>query len=245
MTTVIKVVPMPGVPGSKGDTGSTGPKGDPGDNGLAGASAYQIAVGHGFNGSEADWVASLVGPQGEQGQPGTNGEVGMAGASAYQIAVTNGFTGSEEAWLASLVGEAGPAGADGADGTPTKGTWTPLWSGTGLTYIGNPVSGHYMLSGDLVHFRMRFTLTNVSNFGTGTYTVTLPFAPADDYIFRDGGLHANGAHYNVFLDAEPGTTVAELKYGSGNQEYDMDYNSPKVLNTSDYFYISGTYERAS
>lgn len=259
---VIKIVPMPGVPGPRGNAGPTGPKGDTGENGLSGASAYQIAVANGFGGSQSEWLASLVGPRGTKGD---TGDTGLTGASAYQIAITNGFTGSEEEWLASLVGpkgdkgdtgatgptgqtgpkgDTGATGPAGASGAPVSGTWTPNWQGTGLVYGPNTVTGKYLLSGDLVHFRIKFTLTNVQSFGTGTYTVTLPFAPADDYIFRDGGIHAGTSHYNVFLDAEAGTVVGELKYGSGNQEYDMDYNSPKVLTTSDYFYISGTYERA-
>ncbi len=262
---IIKIVPMPGVPGATGPRGEVGPKGDPGDNGLSGASAYQIALGNGFNGTEEQWLASLVGPQGSQGTPGSNGGIGMTGASAYQVALSNGFTGSESAWLASLIGEQGiqgepgiqgpkgdtgdtgpkgDTGEAGADGTPTKGTWTPVWTGAGLVYGANTVSGNYVLIGDLVHFRIKFTLANVQSFGTGAYTVTLPFAPVADYIFRDGGLHSNGNHYNVYLDADANSTTAELLYGAGNQEYDMDYNSPKVLTTSDFFYISGTYERA-
>lgn len=340
---IIKIVPMPGVPGATGPRGEVGPKGDPGDNGLSGASAYQIALGNGFNGTEEQWLASLVGPQGSQGTPGSNGGVGMTGASAYQVALSNGFTGSESEWLASLQGldadlsgdliptqdnqfvlgnstyrwksislgegtiyvtdsvngqEAAITVADGVffidgvaqaqlpnlevtnlsfadnsvqttaaipqvnsdwnatsgaaeilnkpdiSGNPIKGTWTPVWAGTGLVYGANTVSGHYTLIGDLVHFRIKFTLTNVQSFGTGAYTVTLPFAPAADYIFRNGGLHSSGNHYNVYMDADANSTTADLMYGAGNQEYDMDHNSPKALTTSDFFYISGTYERA-
>lgn len=109
MTTVIKVVPMPGTPGPKGDTGSRGPQGDPGTNGLAGASAYQVAVGNGFSGSEGEWLMSLTGPRGYTGQDGQQGDTGMTGASAYQVAVSNGFTGSEQEWLDSLIGPQGTA----------------------------------------------------------------------------------------------------------------------------------------
>ena len=72
----------------------------------AGLSAYEIAVEHGFEGTEAQWLQSLVGTQGAPGQ---------AGASAYQIAVANGFTGTEQEWLASLKGEDG-AGIDTSAG---------------------------------------------------------------------------------------------------------------------------------
>lgn len=59
--------------------------------GTQGLSAYAVAVASGFVGTEAAWLASLV------------------GASAYQVAVANGFAGDQAAWLASL------NGADGTD----------------------------------------------------------------------------------------------------------------------------------
>lgn len=37
---------------------------------AAGASAYNLAVAAGFVGTEAEWLASLVGPPGPQGNPG-------------------------------------------------------------------------------------------------------------------------------------------------------------------------------
>lgn len=45
-----------------------------------GASAYEVAVAAGFVGSEADWLASLVGPQGGAGADGADGHDGAAGA---------------------------------------------------------------------------------------------------------------------------------------------------------------------
>lgn len=63
-----------------------------------GANAYQLAVAEGFNGTEAQWLASLK----VKGDPGS---------TAYQIAVTNGFQGTEAQWLESLKvkGDTGPA----------------------------------------------------------------------------------------------------------------------------------------
>ena len=80
-----------------------GAKGDKGDAGDAGDSAYEIAVKHGFVGTEEEWLASLKGEQGEkgeQGNPGEKGEKGDTGAA----------------------GKDGTNGKDGADGaTPVKG----------------------------------------------------------------------------------------------------------------------------
>lgn len=69
----------------------------------AGLSAYEIAVQHGFTGTEAEWLESLKGAPGAPGAPGANG------LSAYQVAVANGFTGTEAEWLGSLVGPPGVA----------------------------------------------------------------------------------------------------------------------------------------
>lgn len=56
-TTVILTAPL----------GPRGPKGDDGELGPTGLSAYEVALLEGFIGSEAAWLASLVGPQGASG----------------------------------------------------------------------------------------------------------------------------------------------------------------------------------
>ena len=54
-----------------------------------GKSAYKLAVEHGFEGSEEEWLDSLHGKDGELGKPGDTGK------SAYQQAVEGGYKGSE------------------------------------------------------------------------------------------------------------------------------------------------------
>ena len=67
-----------GVKGDKGDTGATGPQGPEGD------SAYDVAVAGGFVGTEAQWLASLEGPQGPQGETGATGATGPQGETGPQ-----------------------------------------------------------------------------------------------------------------------------------------------------------------
>ena len=135
-----------GPQGEKGDTGeqgpqgNQGPQGEPGANGADGVdgadgadgeSAYDIAVGNGFEGTELEWLASLKGEKGDtgdqgpqglqglqglQGEAGADGADGADGASAYEVALQNGFEGSESAWLASLKGEKGDTGDQGPQG---------------------------------------------------------------------------------------------------------------------------------
>lgn len=67
------------VKGEKGDTGSAGKdgldgrNGTNGVNGINGISAYQVAVGTGFIGTETEWVTSLKGDQGLAGVDGSEG----------------------------------------------------------------------------------------------------------------------------------------------------------------------------
>jgi hypothetical protein len=69
--------------GPKGDTGS------PGDPGSDGASAYSIAVDNGFVGTQAQWLASLVGAKGDTGNTGQRGSKWFVGAG-----VPSGVSGS-------------------------------------------------------------------------------------------------------------------------------------------------------
>lgn len=62
-----------GDPGATGPQGATGPEGPQGPTGPEGAigpegdSAYEVAVANGYAGTEAEWLASLEGPEGPSG----------------------------------------------------------------------------------------------------------------------------------------------------------------------------------
>ncbi len=62
----------------------------PGPQGEEGLSAYEVALANGFIGTEAEWLASLIGPEGPTGPQGPEGPQGPQG----------------------------PAGQDGSDGAP-------------------------------------------------------------------------------------------------------------------------------
>ena len=89
--------------------------------GADGASAYQLALQHGFDGDEESWLKSLhglngvnglqgetgpQGPKGDKGDKGDKGETGPVGPVGPQ-----GFPGNDGA-----KGEKGDRGADGVDG---------------------------------------------------------------------------------------------------------------------------------
>lgn len=100
-----------GADGDPGPAGPAGPKGDPGDtgpqgiqgvqgepgpagaDGAAGAdgdSAYAVAVTNGFVGTEAEWLASLVGPKGDTGDAGPAGTTTWAGITDKPAVIAAG-----------------------------------------------------------------------------------------------------------------------------------------------------------
>lgn len=48
-----------------------------------GKSAYEVAVEHGYEGTEEEWLASLVGATGAKGDKGDKGDTGAAGADGF------------------------------------------------------------------------------------------------------------------------------------------------------------------
>ena len=50
---------------------------------VRGESAYEVAVRHGYTGTEDEWLASLKGKDGEKGDRGPAGEPGPQGNSGY------------------------------------------------------------------------------------------------------------------------------------------------------------------
>lgn len=84
-----------------------GEKGDPG------ASAYEIAIKNGFEGTELEWLASLKGEKGEQGLPGEKGDTGSQGIQGIQGPKgEKGDTGAKgEPGIQGVAGEKGESGA--------------------------------------------------------------------------------------------------------------------------------------
>ncbi|MGD3112693.1 collagen-like triple helix repeat-containing protein [Streptomyces sp. YGL11-2] len=93
---------------------------------VRGASAYEVAVADGFEGTRTDWLASLTGPSGPEGQrgrtgpqgePGPQGERGVQGApgAVGRVHSVNGHSAAEVTLTAADVG-AVPTAAAGAPG---------------------------------------------------------------------------------------------------------------------------------
>jgi len=128
-------------------------------------------------------------------------------------------------------------------------TYEPTWASLENEIVpsnggSGGVVGKYCLIGELVQFEIFVSLTNVTDFGTGQYTLTVPFAPRQNQAFRTAGLHSASNHYSILLDVVAGNTTGKLYYSASNgQDLEMTKNAPHVLNTSDLFYVSGNYLR--
>ena len=129
--------------------------------GTDGKSAYEIAVEHGFVGTETEWLESLKGVDGKEGVNGKDGcdgrngadglpgkdgkngadglpgRDGIDGKSAYIIAVEHGFSGTETEWLQSLKGKDGitPDMSDYATKTDIAELQKQIESISGISYI--------------------------------------------------------------------------------------------------------------
>lgn len=107
-----------------------------GDTGADGLSAYQVAVINGYQGSQTEWIASLVGPKGDKGETGDAGKDFKIVKTFTSIAEMNGdgFSDGDFAMIASDVND------------PDDGKLY-VWNGTSFTYIAD-LSGSQGIKGD-------------------------------------------------------------------------------------------------
>ena len=117
--------------------------------GMDGKSAYEIAVEHGFVGTEEEWIASVTGVPGEDG------------LSAYEIAcIHGGFTGTIEEWLQSLIGPQGERGKSAYEVAVDNG-----YEGTEEEWC-NTMSYTVMTVSEVVDMYTRLTGENPGDFPT-------------------------------------------------------------------------------
>lgn len=92
-----------------------------GAQGIQGLSAYQVAVQHGFEGTEAEWLISLKGEKGETGPKGDKGDTGEKGATGERgpqgLQGERGLQGVQgEKGKQGIQGPVGPKGEQGEQG---------------------------------------------------------------------------------------------------------------------------------
>jgi hypothetical protein len=182
----------------------------------------------------------LIGPAGSTGATGATGARGADGsdgASAYEIAVSNGFTGTEQEWLNSLAEDVS---------FPSPVSWTPSINATGFAQTSNAATGTYLKYGKVVVVHLNVPFTNVTNFGTGQYSVSLPFSVAHHMTIDSGTLHDTDTNsfYSMRGHVEnAGDSSMTLWYQSlVTKDAEFDNNSPVTLTSDDFFHMSFVYE---
>jgi hypothetical protein len=125
-------------------------------------------------------------------------------------------------------------------------SYTPTWSGTGLAFTGTPATGFYIKIGNFVQVQISVDFDNVSNFGTGQYSLTLPFPSKYHTDVFGGSVHdtvnQGVDHYSLkghLSDASSTFTIWNIKSSAADEPF--DHNSPIGLTTSDLFHMSFSY----
>ena len=118
-------------------------------------------------------------------------------------------------------------------------------NGTQPTFSSDPLfTASYVRAGGLVHFRATVGMSNITNFGTGQYYMTLPFnAKYEEYI-RGGHLHdaSTNKFYTISAQTTPGSNVIKLwTTASNGDEVPFTSSVPVNLATADDFHVSGNY----
>jgi len=172
-----------------------------------------------------------LGPVGPQGPRGYQGEVGLTGPAGPQ----------------GIQGEPGPAGEDGIAVMtfPEPTAWTPVLSGTGFSQTSNPATGTYMQYGKMVVVYLNVPFANTTSFGTGPYSVSLPFPSAHHTDIWGGTIHNTSSEdfYSLKGHLDAGDSVMELwAMASTLKDEPFKFNYPISLQTEDSFHMSFIYE---
>lgn len=199
-----------------------------GAQGIQGLSAYQVAVQHGFEGTEAEWLISLKGEKGETGPVGPKGEQGEQGIQGIQG--PQGEPGPQGP--KGEQGEPGPKGEPGADGAPgiqgpkgdpgQKGEKGDQGSDASVT----KQNVEAVLTGDITSHNHDSRYISKSN--TGTYTPTADYHPAtkkyvDDTVAAvDVTEQISGKADKTYVDSKLDTKVDKV---SGKQLSANDYTN--------------------
>jgi collagen type VII alpha len=218
-----------GPQGPKGDTGATGSQGTPGaagatgatgSTGADGASAYALALASGFVGTEAQWLASLVGAPGATGAAGAKGDTGSTGAAgaAGTPATPNTATAplSISANVISFASQTAAtvlAAPSGSSGTPS---FRALVVGDLPTIPSTKVSG--------LAASATTDTTNAANLTSGT----LPTARLPATTVTAGSYTAA----NITVGADGRITAAANGSGGGGLGYSLQFRGPATITLS-------------
>ena len=170
-------------------------------------------------------------------------------------------SGAATALISVASGPTGPQGPAGPESNPVAVRYTSAFTATGLTFTGTGVTApgynsYYVKTGALVTFYVEVSCATVTNFGSGQYSLSLPFLPAQGgnhfagWVWRDPAIPADDANHIILNADHNGATkqldlhflvgapanpkpVIENKLSQGAPGYD--------LTTVSKLYVNGTY----
>jgi len=190
-------------------------------------------------------IISTAGTQGPAG-PGV-----PAGGTAGQILSKVNSTDYNATWVDPLVAVA-----------PTATRWSPVFAATGLTFTGSgstypTYNSYYVKFGQLVTFNIKIDMTTVTNFGTGQFTVALPFLPIPTaanhfsaWAWVDPSQPADelNGHIQMVADHLPNSQTLDIHWLKETTaapkpliESIFSQGTPVSLITASKMYINGTY----
>lgn len=202
-----------------------------GAQGIQGLSAYQVAVQHGFEGTEDEWLISLKGEKGETGPKGDKGDTGEKGATGERgpqgLQGERGLQGVQgEKGEQGIQGPVGPKGEQGEQGDP----------GSDASVTKQNVEA--VLTGDITSHNHDSRYISKSN--ASAYTPTADYHPAtkkyvDDTVAAvDVTEQISGKADKTYVDSKLDTKV-DKEEGKGLSTNDYsDNDRQKVSNIVDY-----------
>ena len=144
---------------------------------------------------------------------------------------------------------------------PTSVRYTSAFTATGLAFTGTGVTApgynsYYVKTGALVTFYIEVDCATVTNFGSGQYSLSLPFLPAQGgnhfagWVWRDPAIPADDANH-IILNADHNGLTKQLDLhflvgATANPkpviENQLKQGAPGYnLTTVSKLYVNGTY----
>lgn len=106
----------------------------------------------------------------------------------------------------------------------------------------------YVKLGDLVYFQIEIAMTNITNFGSGQYALSLPFESNQSIRIQGGWMHdaSTGRRYGLsgYVAKNTNSLTLSILDVSTTRAFDANFTSadPVTLVVSDSFHIAGSYE---
>jgi hypothetical protein len=145
-------------------------------------------------------------------------------------------------------GPQGPTGPQGVAGNNAVASdpvsFTPVVSASGMVGT-TAATGSYVQAGKLVNFWILVTLSKITTWGSGAFTLTLPpgLPAASYYLFLSGGLEDVKESHTLLIAGmvRPNSTLINMYGYTKDTSVPLTASTPIKMVPSNYFHISGSY----